>query len=136
MAYKKLSDLTTEGQTWSIKIKVIRVWDSINNATDELISMDMILMDEQVFFYQFLFLFVYIILILLNYCIFEQNDAIHGTIWKGLLNTYRPHINEGSIYVFSNFKVEGSIRYRPLSNEKKIVFTYNTMVKEVNEPSK
>ncbi|KAG2572513.1 hypothetical protein PVAP13_7KG183400 [Panicum virgatum] len=94
MAYKKLSDLTTEGQTWSIKAKVIRVWDSINNATDELISMDMILMDE-------------------------QNDAIHGTIWKGLLNTYRPQINEGSIYVFSNFKVEGSIRYRPLCNEKK-----------------
>ena len=56
MAYKKLSDLTTEGQTWSIKIKVIRVWDSINNATDELISMDMILMDEHVnFFHQFLF---------------------------------------------------------------------------------
>jgi len=97
MAYKKLSDLTTEGQTWSIKIKVIRVWDSINNATDELISMDMILMDE-------------------------QNDAIHATIWKGLLNTYRPQINEGSIYVFSNFKVEGSIRYRPLCNEKKNSF--------------
>ena len=73
----------------------------------------MILMDEQV-----IFLFVYIILILLNYCIFEQNDTIHATIWKGLLNTYKPQINEGSIYVFSNFKVEGSIRYRTLSNEK------------------
>ena len=52
---------------------------------------------------------------------------------KGSINTYGPQTNEGSIYVFSNFKVEGSIRYRPLSNEKKIVFTYNTMVKEVNE---
>ena len=81
-------------------------------------------------------MFVYIILILLNYYIFEQNDTIHATIWKSLLNTYRPQINEGSIYVFSNFKLEGFIRYRPLSNEKKIVFTYNTMVKEVNEPSK
>ena len=55
MTYKKLSDLTTKGQTWSIKVKVIRVWDSINNATDELISMDMILMDEQVIFYKFIF---------------------------------------------------------------------------------
>ena len=54
---------------------------------------------------------------------------------EGSINTYGPQTNEGSIYVFSNFKVEGSIRYRPLSNEKKIVFTYNTMVKEVNEPS-
>ena len=60
MTYKKLSDLTTEGQTWSIKIKVIRVWDSINNATDELISMDMILMDEQViFFINFFFVCIY-----------------------------------------------------------------------------
>ena len=80
-------------------------------------------------------MFVYIILILLNYYIFEHNDTIHATIWKGLLSTYRPPINEGSIYVFSNFKVEGSIRYRALRNEKKIVFTYNTKVKEVNEPS-
>ena len=118
MTYKKLSDLTTKGQTWSIKVKVTRVWDSINNAADELISMDMILMDEHVIFLP-IFLFVYIILILLNYCIFEQNDTIYATIWKGLLNTYKPQINEGSIYVFSNFKVEGSIRYRPLSNEKK-----------------
>ena len=54
---------------------------------------------------------------------------------EGSINTYGPQTNEGSIYVFSNFKVEGSIRYHPLSNEKKIVFTYNTMVKEVNEPS-
>ena len=93
-------------------MKVIRVWDSINNATDKLISMDMILMDEQVIFLP-IFLFVYIILILLNYCIFEQND---------ILNTYRPQINEGFTYIFSNFKVEGSIRYRPLSNEKKNSF--------------
>ena len=134
MTYKKLSDLTTNGQTWSIKAKVIRVWDSINNATNELISMYMILKDEHVFL-SISFLFVYIILILLNYCIFEQNDTIHATIWKGLLNTYRAQINGDSIYVFSNFKAEGSIRYRPLRNEKKIVFTYNTKVKEVNEAS-
>ena len=60
MTYKKLSDLTTNGQTLSIKVKVIRVWDSINNATDELISMDMILMDEQViFFINFFFVCIY-----------------------------------------------------------------------------
>ena len=119
MTYKKLSDLTIKGQMWSIEVKVIRVWDSINNATDELISMDMILMDEQVIFFTNFFFVVYIILILLNYCIFEQNDTIHATIWKSLLNTYWPQINEGSMHVFSNFKVEESIMYRPLSNEKK-----------------
>ena len=61
MTYKKLTNLTTKGQTWSIKVKVIRVCD-------------MILMDEQVNF----FLFVYIIMILLNYRIFELNDTIHA----------------------------------------------------------
>ena len=56
MTYKKLTNLTTKGQTWSIKVKVIRVWNSINNATDELISMDMILMDEHVIFLSISFL--------------------------------------------------------------------------------
>jgi len=37
------------GQTCNIKVKVIRLWDSINPSTDELISIDMILMDEKVF---------------------------------------------------------------------------------------
>ena len=71
MTYKKLSDLTTKGKTWSIKVKVIKVWDSyskknirvwnsINNATDELISMDMISMDEQVIlFTNFIFVCIY-----------------------------------------------------------------------------
>ena len=58
MTYKKLSDLTTNGQTLSIKVKVIRVWDSINNAIDELMSMDMILMDEQVNFFSNFFLYI------------------------------------------------------------------------------
>ena len=102
MTYKKLTNLTTKGQTWSIKVKVIRVWNSINNATDELISMDMILMDEQVTFLPISFLFVYIILTLLNYCIFEQNDTIHAAIWKSLLNTYRPQINKGYIYIHTH----------------------------------
>jgi hypothetical protein len=44
MAYKNLNELTTDGQTWTIKVKVIRIWDSINPLTDELISIDMILM--------------------------------------------------------------------------------------------
>jgi hypothetical protein len=48
MAYRNLRELSTSGQTWTIKVKVIRMWDSINPSTDELISIDMILMDEQV----------------------------------------------------------------------------------------
>lgn len=50
MAYKKISELTTKGQTWSIKAKILRMWDSVNFATDEIMSFDMLLMDEEVWF--------------------------------------------------------------------------------------
>ncbi|KAL6598815.1 hypothetical protein ACP70R_046075 [Stipagrostis hirtigluma subsp. patula] len=43
---QKLSELTTEGQTWSIKVKVIRIWESNNLKIDQLMSLDMIVMDE------------------------------------------------------------------------------------------
>ena len=54
MVYKKLSDLTTKIQGWSIKVKVIRLWESINNKTEDLMSLDMILMDEKVKLISFL----------------------------------------------------------------------------------
>ena len=54
MAYKNLIELTTSEETCNIKVKVIRLWDSINPSTDELISIDMILMDEQVFYFTYL----------------------------------------------------------------------------------
>jgi hypothetical protein len=50
MTYKDLCDLNKNGQTWNIKVKVMRLWESINNRTDELMSLDMILMDEKVTF--------------------------------------------------------------------------------------
>ena len=49
MAYKKLSNLTTRGQNWNIQVKVMRMWDSVNPTTNELISLDMILMYEHVY---------------------------------------------------------------------------------------
>jgi hypothetical protein len=50
MTYKDLCDLNKNGPTWNIKVKVMRLWESINNMTDELMSVDMILMDEKVTF--------------------------------------------------------------------------------------
>ncbi|KAF0910072.1 hypothetical protein E2562_001308, partial [Oryza meyeriana var. granulata] len=108
MAYKKLSELTTRGQTCNIKVKVMRMWDSINLATDELLSLDMILMDE-------------------------QGDVIHATKWKNLIDSYKTKINESSVYIFSNFKVQESHRYHPVDNDLKITFMYNTKVKQVKE---
>ncbi|KAE8768691.1 hypothetical protein D1007_59809 [Hordeum vulgare] len=88
----------------------MRMWDSINPSTDELISIDMILMDE-------------------------QGHTIHATIWKNLIDNYKSKIDEGSIYAFSNFKVVDSTKYRPVSNEIKITFLYNTKLKEMKGSS-
>jgi hypothetical protein len=61
MTYTLFSDLSTKQQTWRVKVKVIRLWESINNRTEELMSLDMILMDEKVYF-----LLVYIVVIFRN----------------------------------------------------------------------
>lgn len=62
---------------------------------------------------------------------FYQGDTIHATIWKNLIDNYKPKINEGSVYEMSNFKVQEGGRYRPVKNTLKIVFIYTTNVKEV-----
>jgi hypothetical protein len=43
-----LSDLLTKQQASNVKVKVMRLWESINNKAEELMSLDMILMDEKV----------------------------------------------------------------------------------------
>jgi hypothetical protein len=49
-----------------------------------------------------------------------------------MADTYRSKISENFVYVISNFKVVESTKYRPISNENKITFVYNTKVKEMN----
>jgi hypothetical protein len=63
MRYSLLSDLSTKQQTWSVKVKIMRLCESINNRTDELMSLDMILMDEKVFFLDHFTLHIIYILI-------------------------------------------------------------------------
>jgi hypothetical protein len=52
-----------------------------------------------------------------------------------MTDTYRSKINENFVYVISNFKVVESTKYRPVSNENKITFVYNTKVKEMKGAS-
>ncbi|KAJ1277134.1 hypothetical protein BS78_05G271300 [Paspalum vaginatum] len=62
-----------------------------------------------------------------------QGETIRATIWKNQIGKYKPKITEGSIYALSNFKVQEDTKYRPVKNTLKIVFIYNTNVKEVEE---
>jgi hypothetical protein len=55
MMYKHLNDLNKNGQTWNIKVKVMRFWESVNNKTEELMNLDMILMDDKVSFFIYMY---------------------------------------------------------------------------------
>ena len=64
-----------------------------------------------------------------------KGHTVHATIWKNHIDTNRAKINEGSIYAFSNFKVIDATKYRPVNNEIKIIFLYNTKLKEMEGAS-
>jgi hypothetical protein len=55
MTFKNLRQLITNGQSWKFKVKVVRTWESINFASYELMSSDMILIDEHVCFSHYIF---------------------------------------------------------------------------------
>jgi hypothetical protein len=48
MAPTLLSALSTRNEAWTIKVKVLRIWDSINLSNNEVISVDMILAEKKV----------------------------------------------------------------------------------------
>jgi hypothetical protein len=58
MTYILLSDLSTKQQSWCVKVKVMRLCKSINNRTGELMSFDMILMDEKVNLFSIFYIIV------------------------------------------------------------------------------
>ena len=54
---------------------------------------------------------------------------IHASIRKNLAQSYRPQLNEGSIYTITNFLLEeNKVNYRPVYNKFKILFNSTTSV--------
>jgi len=57
MAYSLLSDLDTTRDDWLVKVRVCRMWEFKNyKRSNEMISLDMILVDEKVIPLSFQFL--------------------------------------------------------------------------------
>ena len=48
MAYDMLREISNQKDSWKVKVRIIRLWDAINLNNNELISLDMILLDEEV----------------------------------------------------------------------------------------
>ncbi|CAL4993475.1 unnamed protein product [Urochloa decumbens] len=109
MSCDMLSEVDHAKDTWKVKVRVIRLWDAINPNSKELISLDMILRDE-------------------------QGTMIHGTIKKFQVNKFRPLIKEGSIYIITNFKVSMAADFRPIENDKMLSFLHSTKIQEIQDP--
>jgi hypothetical protein len=53
-----------------------------------------------------------------------------------MIDSFKSQIKENCIYSIKNFKVQQTTIYRPVENELKIIFVYNTKIKELIELSK
>ncbi|WOL14212.1 replication protein A 70 kDa DNA-binding subunit D-like [Canna indica] len=85
------------------------MWETINSKNNDLISLDMIFVDE------------------------KGND-IHAIIRKMQLAKFRLLLTEGSVYTFKNFKVVNAAgQYRLTVNDLKIIFLINTVIKFEDE---
>ncbi|KVI11379.1 Nucleic acid-binding, OB-fold, partial [Cynara cardunculus var. scolymus] len=86
------------------------MWESLNNKKGgELISLDMILIDE-------------------------EENLIHGSIWSSIVPKFKSLLHEGVLYEIKNFKVVPSDgNSRPLANDIKIIFQKFTSIKKLEE---
>ncbi|KAJ9540554.1 hypothetical protein OSB04_027060 [Centaurea solstitialis] len=114
MDFVNLRDLREDNESWAIKVRVCRLWESLNSKKNgDLISLDMVFIDE-------------------------MGTLMATTIRKNLVSKFKHLLKEGLVYSVKNFKVvRNSGDYRVVNSEFKIIFTLLTTVKRVeeNEPS-
>jgi hypothetical protein len=48
-----------------------------------------------------------------------------------MIDSFKPQIKENCIYYIKKFKVQQTTIYSPVENELKIIFVYNTKIKEL-----
>ncbi|KAJ4828821.1 hypothetical protein Tsubulata_041096 [Turnera subulata] len=109
MAISQLRELTPVKETWSIEVRIIRLWESINyKVQDQVISLDVILGDE-------------------------EGTMMHAIANKMQVQRFRTKFQEGMAYRISKFRVlfETS-QYRPVSHEKKLQFFAFTKVESID----
>ncbi|KAH9801749.1 hypothetical protein KPL71_001139 [Citrus sinensis] len=110
MEYSFLHELNNDKDSWMIRVRLCRMWESTNTKKNgELISVDMIFIDE-------------------------KENLMHATIRKTLVTRFKHMLSEGSLYNVKNLKVVSTTgEYRPLSNQYKIIFLVITSLKRLEE---
>ena len=50
MGYNLINQLFDDKDNWKLRVRLSRMWDAVNRKTSELISVDMVIIDEKVRF--------------------------------------------------------------------------------------
>ena len=50
MGYNLINQLSDDKDNWKLRVRLSRMWNVVNRKTSELISVDMVLIDEKVRF--------------------------------------------------------------------------------------
>ena len=50
MSYNLIKQLSDKKENWKVRVKLSRMWEAVNQKNLKLISLDMVLIDEQVRF--------------------------------------------------------------------------------------
>ena len=139
--YATLNDINPARNDWKIKVRVSRIWKVVNtHQNDELISLDMVLIDEKVSFYikaqtefQY-FMHTNLLSYWLSFCSTLQENWIHATIPKKFIAKNRELIEEGKVYKIQNFIItDNKKKYKIVENEYMLQFNDETEIERVYE---
>ncbi|XVF79319.1 hypothetical protein PTKIN_Ptkin14bG0211800 [Pterospermum kingtungense] len=109
MNHRFLSELSKYEENQMIKIRIARIWDSINPKTGEVMSLDFLATDA-------------------------KRSAIHVTIRTSEIETFRPLLKQGALYQISRFFVS---KLKPTHNsvpgDHIITLIRNTHIQEIED---
>ncbi|KVI06990.1 protein of unknown function DUF223, partial [Cynara cardunculus var. scolymus] len=109
MEFVGLQNLVLDNESWVVKIRICRLWESLNTKRNgELISLDMVVIDE-------------------------NGSLMTVMVRKNLVNKFNHLLKEGNVYILKNFKVvENSGAFKIIDSKLKIMFTLLTKVEKVD----
>ncbi|XVF44784.1 hypothetical protein PTKIN_Ptkin02bG0151800 [Pterospermum kingtungense] len=109
MNYQFLSELSEFKENQMIKIRIARLWDSINPRKGTLLSLDFVATDA-------------------------KKNAMHVTIRRSDVEKFKPLLKEGALYQISRFLVS-DLRdsHNSVPGNRIIKFIRNTQIKEIQD---
>ncbi|XP_017228967.2 uncharacterized protein LOC108204162 [Daucus carota subsp. sativus] len=107
--FDRITDLTSNRTNWKIKVRLTRLWKSINTSTDTFKGYNMILLDD-------------------------DKTHIHAFAGLDFVNGINEVPEEGKVYIISEFNVDdATYSYSAVSNKKEIYFLKRTNMTLIEE---